>query len=141
MIKFFLIVNKRGCVRVLHTYDILNQEWKTSQADILKRTFSRDNEQSSFFDFKDWKIVYRKYSSLYCIFGVDEEENELAILELIQLIVETLNDYIGKMTELDIMFNIDKVYMILDEIISNGTISETSNFRILSPLQSIDNRV
>jgi len=33
------------------------------------------------------------------------------------------------------MFNLDKVYMVLDEMIINGRIAETCQERILAPIQ------
>jgi AP-4 complex subunit sigma-1 len=70
--------------------------------------------------------------------GVDEYENELAILELIHLIVETLDSYFNNVCELDIMFNLEKAYMILDEVILNGRLVETNQSRILEPIYLID---
>ena len=37
-----------------------------------------------------------------------------------------------------IMFNLDRVYMILDEMIINGTVAQTSKERILIPVQLLD---
>ena len=37
-----------------------------------------------------------------------------------------------------IMFNLDRVYMILDEMIINGTVAQTSRERILAPIQLMD---
>ena len=36
------------------------------------------------------------------------------------------------------MFNLDRVYMILDEMIINGTVAQTSRERILAPIQLMD---
>ncbi|XP_015248029.1 PREDICTED: AP-4 complex subunit sigma-1 [Cyprinodon variegatus] len=41
-------------------------------------------------------------------------------------------------SELDIMFNLDSVHIILDEMIQNGRIVETNKCRILAPLTAID---
>ncbi len=43
----------------------------------------------------EYKVVYRRYASLYIIIGVDndEDENELSLLEFIHNIVETLDRY------------------------------------------------
>jgi hypothetical protein len=82
--------------------------------------------------------VYRRYASLYFIIGVDPEENELAILELIHFIVETFDKYFSNVCELDIMFNIDKAHMLIDEIVMNGNIVETNQRNVLSPIALLD---
>ncbi len=41
-----------------------------------------------------FKVIYRRYASLYFVMGVDDdEENELSILEFIHNLVETLDRY------------------------------------------------
>lgn len=39
------------------------------------------------------------------------------------------------------MFNLDKVHIILDEMILNGHVAETNKSRILAPLQALDRMV
>jgi len=70
--------------------------------------------------------------------GIDDKENELAILELIHLFVETLDAYFSSVCELDIMFSLDRVHMILDEMILNGEIVDTNKKNILDPVYLID---
>ena len=100
--------------------------------------FSFSLLQCSFMDYKDYKVVYRRYAALYFITGIDQEENELAILEVIHMLVETFDKYFNKVCELDIMCNLEKAHMLLDEIINNGHIVETNMARILAPVQVID---
>lgn len=64
--------------------------------------------------------------------------NLLCIYELIHMIVETLDKYYSNVCELDIMFNIHDTYFIIDEIIINGYICETSKKHILKPIKLID---
>lgn len=52
--------------------------------------------------------------------------------------VEVLDKYFSRVSELDIMFNLDKVHIILDEMILNGHIVETNKNRILAPLLALD---
>jgi len=51
--------------------------------------------QCSFFDYKDHKVVFRRYASLYFIVGVEPDTNELSVLEFIHSFVETLDLYFG----------------------------------------------
>eukprot|EP00953_Heterococcus_sp_UTEX-ZZ885_P006326 3868-Heterococcus_DN1.PRE.9 len=62
------------------------------EAEVVRRCFSRSELQCSFFEFRGYKIIYRRYASLFFIVGVDssDAENELGILEFIHCLVETL---------------------------------------------------
>lgn len=57
-------------------------------------------------------MVYRRYASLFFLVGVDEEENELAVLEFIHAFVESLDQYFGNVCELDIMHYLGTVHFI-----------------------------
>ena len=49
-------------------------------------------------------------------------QNEMAYLEFIHNLVETMDKYFENVCELDIMYNIEKAHYILDEMIMNGQI-------------------
>ncbi|ESQ50350.1 hypothetical protein EUTSA_v10002117mg [Eutrema salsugineum] len=87
---------------------------------------------------RNYKIVYRRYASLFFMVGVDDDENELAILEFIHLLVETMDKHFGNVCELDIMFHLEKAHFMLEEMVMNGCIVETSKANILSPIQLMD---
>lgn len=111
--------------------------------------------QCSFVEHRNYKIIYRRYASLFFLVGVEGEEvrhlllchmplfscqqgplmpdtkhcrhhllpvllqhheacigckqNELAILEFIHCLVETLDRYFSNVCELDLMFNMEMV--------------------------------
>ena len=89
-------------------------------------------------EYKSYKVVYRRYASLYVIMGVDSEENELGMLEFIHHIIETFDRYFENVCELDLMFGIEKAHMILDEMIMDGQVAETNRNRALAPVGHID---
>ena len=64
--------------------------------------------------------------------------NELAYLEFIHNLVETLDKYFENVCELDIMFNIEKAHFVLDEMVMNGSIYETNKATILSQIYALD---
>eukprot|EP00053_Salpingoeca_punica_P013597 m.122982 g.122982 ORF g.122982 m.122982 type:complete len:145 (+) comp16238_c0_seq3:64-498(+) len=139
MIKFVLLVNKQGQTRLSQYYEYRDVTSRTTdEAEIIRKCLARAENQCSFIEYKSFKLVFRRYASLYFIVGIDNSENELAILEMIHMIVETLDQYFEGVCELDIMFNIEKAHMILDEIIANGEIVESNRSRILAPVQLID---
>ncbi|KAJ8288568.1 hypothetical protein COCON_G00012270 [Conger conger] len=139
MIKFLLMANKQGQIRLAKYYEHVDIAKRASlEADIVKSCLSRRKEECSFVEYKDYKLVYRQYAGIYVIVGVNETENELAIFELVHNFVEVLDKYFSRVSELDIMFNLDKVHIILDEMILNGHLVETNKCRILAPLLVLD---
>lgn len=70
--------------------------------------------------------MYRQYATLYIVFIVDNGENELAILDLIQVFVESMDRCFSAVCELDLIFNMHKIHYILNEIIVGGMVIETN---------------
>ena len=140
MIRFILMVNKQGQTRLSSYYEWLSIEERNAlEAEIIRKCLSRTENQCSFMEYRGYRVIYRRYASLFFIVGVDqEEENELGILELIHALVETLDKYFENVCELDIMFNLEKAHFILDEIVCNGQIVETNKTNILQPILLMD---
>ncbi|XP_040267118.1 AP-4 complex subunit sigma-1 [Bufo bufo] len=139
MIKLFLIVNKQGQTRLSRYYDCTEVQKRTVlESEVIKLCLSRPKDQCSFIEYKDFKLVFRQYAALFIVVGIDESENEMAIFELIHNFVEVLDKYFSRVSELDIMFNLDKVHIILDEMVLNGCVVETNKNRILAPLLVLD---
>ncbi|KAG3248321.1 hypothetical protein PI124_g6993 [Phytophthora idaei] len=119
MIKFVLMVNKQGQTRLAQYYDFLSiQERVALEAEIIRKCLGRSESQCSFVEYRGYKVIYRRYASLFFIVGVkdDDSENELGILEFIHALVETMDKYFESVCELDIMFNLEKAHFILDEM-------------------------
>ncbi|XP_026142096.1 AP-4 complex subunit sigma-1 [Carassius auratus] len=139
MIKFLLMVNKQGQTRLSKYYEQVELGKRAAlEADVVRGCLARRKEECSFVEYKDYKLVYRQYAALLIVVGVTENENELSIYELVHNFVEVLDKYFSRVSELDIMFNLDKVHIILDEMILNGHIVETNKNRILAPLLALD---
>ncbi|QSZ33607.1 hypothetical protein DSL72_005175 [Monilinia vaccinii-corymbosi] len=94
--------------------------------------------QSNFVEFRNNKIVYRRYAGLFFCACVDANDNELAYLEAIHFFVEVLDSFFGNVCELDLVFNFYKVYAILDEVFLAGEIEETSKQVVLTRLEHLD---
>lgn len=92
----------------------------------------------SFLEYKDEKIVYKRYASLYFVAAIEPDDNELIALEVIHRYVELLDRYFGNVCELDIIFNFEKAYFILDELVIAGEIQETSKKRVINAIQAQD---
>ncbi len=59
-------------------------------------------------------------------------------LEVIHRFVELLDKYFGSVCELDIIFNFEKAYFILDEFLLAGEIQETSKKQVLKAIAAQD---
>ena len=71
-------------------------------------------------DWRELKLVYRRYASLLFLVAVDQDDNELITLEMIHLFVEVLDKHFGNVCELDLVFNFYKAYWLLDEVFMAG---------------------
>jgi AP-4 complex subunit sigma-1 len=140
MIQFILLVNKQGQTRLASYTTWLSIAERTAlEAEIIRKALSRTELQCSFMSFREFKVIYRRYASLYFIVGVDDEDaNELAILEFIHALVESLDRLFQNVCELDLMFHLDLAHHVLDEMVANGNIIETNKTNILKPIQLMD---
>jgi len=110
-----------------------------SPSQVHRLVAPRDQKyQSNFVEFRNHKVVYRRYAGLFFCACVDTNDNELAFLEAIHFFVEVLDAFFGNVCELDLVFNFYKVYAILDEVFLAGEIEETSKQVVLTRLEHLD---
>ncbi|KAJ7025503.1 clathrin coat assembly protein ap17 [Mycena alexandri] len=139
MIRFILVQNRQGKTRLAKWYVPYEDEEKVRlRGEVHRAVSSRDQRfQSNFVEFRNYKIVYRRYAGLFFCVCVDANDNELAYLEVIHFFVEVLDNYFENVNELDLVFNFYKVYAILDEIFLAGEIQETSKDVVLLRLEEL----
>ncbi|KAK9824391.1 hypothetical protein WJX72_009950 [[Myrmecia] bisecta] len=139
-IKFVLLVNKQGQTRLAKYTDqgMSVEERRALEGEIVRKCLARSEKQCSFIEHRNYKVIYRRYASLFFLVGVDGDENELAILELIHCLVETLDRYFSNVCELDLMFNLEMAHFIVDEMLMNGCIVETNKTNVLAPIQLLE---
>jgi|UniRef100_A0A914NYC3 AP-3 complex subunit sigma len=138
MIKAILVFNNHGKPRLLKFYTHYTEE---EQQHIVRETFQllskRDDNVCNFLEGgtliggSDYKLIYRHYATLYFVFCVDSSESELGILDLIQVFVETLDRRFENVCELDLIFHVEKVHHILNELVMGGMVLETNMNEIL----------
>ena len=94
-LRFVLMVNKQGQTRLAQYYERQPMDERCAlEAEVIRKCLARTETQCSFFEYRGYKVVYRRYASLFFIVGVEgEDENELSILEFIHALVETLDRY------------------------------------------------
>ena len=67
------------------------------ESEIIRKCLSRSELQCSFLEYRGYKVIYRRYASLFFIVGTkpdpmvpgaENHENELGMLEFIHAVVE-----------------------------------------------------
>mmetsp|Transcript_45890 Transcript_45890/g.115555 ORF Transcript_45890/g.115555 Transcript_45890/m.115555 type:complete len:143 (+) Transcript_45890:171-599(+) len=139
MIRYLLVQNRQGRTRLSKWYvPYEDDEKRQLQFEVHRVVNSREARFTNFVEFRQHKVVYRRYAGLYFCVCCDPADNDLALLEAIHLFVEVLDAYFGNVCELDLVFNFNNVYFILDEILLAGELMETSKTQILSHIASIE---
>ncbi|KAH7825549.1 Adaptor protein complex 1 (AP-1), sigma subunit [Monocercomonoides exilis] len=139
MIHFFILVNRVGKCRLQRWFDGAPEKEQTRIIrELATAVLTRSSKLCNFLEYKGLKVVYRKYASLYFITGIDPQDNEFVILELIQQYVEMLDAYFGSVCELDLVFNFHKAYYLLQELLMAGEILDTSKKVILQAMKTQD---
>ncbi|ORX42148.1 AP-1 complex subunit theta-1 [Piromyces finnis] len=140
MINFMLLVSRQGKVRLTKWF---NSNWTTKERskivkEVSSLVLSRRTKMCNVIEYKELKIVYRRYASLFFIAGIDANDNELLCLEIIHRYVEVLDRYFGNVCELDLIFNFNKAYYILDELLIAGELQEPSKKAVLRVIAQQD---
>eukprot|EP00002_Diphylleia_rotans_P039440 TRINITY_DN9147_c0_g1_i1.p2 TRINITY_DN9147_c0_g1~~TRINITY_DN9147_c0_g1_i1.p2 ORF type:complete len:155 (+),score=41.59 TRINITY_DN9147_c0_g1_i1:110-574(+) len=139
MIHFVLLISRQGKVRLSKWYSAYNAKEKTKYSkEITSMVLGRSPKLCNFLPWKDHKIVYKRYASLFFVMCVDNDDNELMVLEMIHHYVELLDRYFGNVCELDLIFNFHKAYFILDEMLIDGELQESSKKSILRMMAAQD---
>ncbi|XP_061775455.1 AP-1 complex subunit sigma-3a isoform X2 [Nerophis ophidion] len=139
MIRFLLLFSKQGRLRLQKWFTPLtDREKKKVIRDMMAIVLARLPRSCNFLQWRDLKIVYKRYASLYFCAGLEEQDNELLSLEVLHRYVELLDKYFGNVCELDIIFNFEKAYYILDEFLMGGEVLETSRVAVGVSLEEAD---
>ncbi|CAH9057500.1 unnamed protein product [Cuscuta europaea] len=143
MIRAVIVMNNKGKPRIVRFYEHQPME---KQQELIRKIYgvlcSRPENVSNFVKVdslfeSDARLVYKTYATLHVIFIFDDSENELAMLDLMQVFVETLDKCFGNVCELDVVFNFNKVNAILNEIILGGQVLETSSMEVVKAVEDI----
>ena len=129
MIHAVLVFNKQSKMRL--------QKWYSCECDrerftksIAGQICSRDKTFSSILEYLGYKIVFKKFASLFFAVCIDTDDNEFDALNIIGLFVEMLDSQFGSVCELDMIFEFERSYQILDEILLAGHLQESSKTEV-----------
>lgn len=141
-VQFVLLLSRQGKVRLSKWYSTYTQKERAKVIrDVTPMVLSRALKLCNFLDWKDIKVVYKRYASLYFVMGIDSSDNELITLELVHHFVEVLDRYFGNVCELDLIFNFHKAYFMLDEMLLAGELQEPSKKAITRVIEAQDQLV
>jgi AP-1 complex subunit sigma 1/2 len=139
MIQFLLLFSRQGKLRLQKWFTAFQEGNKKKMSrDLINVILTRKPKMSAFLEWQDYKIVYKRYASLYFCCAIENTDNELIALEIIHRYVELLDKYFGSVCELDIIFNFEKAYFMLDEFIIGGEVQETSKKNVLKAIAAQD---
>ncbi|ONK61617.1 uncharacterized protein A4U43_C08F31820 [Asparagus officinalis] len=141
-IHFVLLISRQGKVRLTKWYSPYAQKERSKVIRELSGVIlTRGPKLCNFVEWRGYKVVYRRYASLYFCMCIDANDNELEMLEIIHHFVEILDRYFGSVCELDLIFNFHKAYYILDEILIAGELQESSKKTVARLIAAQDSLV
>nr|ACR34440.1 unknown [Zea mays] len=114
MIQAVMVISTQAKPRLLKFYSFQPPEKHQDLVRCVFQLLSARPESASNFVKVDsifgpgTKMVYKHLATLYFVFVFDSSENELAMLDLVQVFVETLDRCFKNVCELDIVFNFNK---------------------------------
>jgi AP-2 complex subunit sigma-1 len=95
-IRYLLVQNRQGRTRLSKWYvPYEDDEKRQLQFEVHRVVNSREARFTNFVEFRQHKVVYRRYAGLYFCVCCDPTDNDLALLEAIHLFVEVLDSYFG----------------------------------------------
>ncbi|RCK59137.1 AP-1 complex subunit sigma-1 [Candida viswanathii] len=138
-IQFLFLISRQGKTRLSKWYQTISQKEKAKIIRELSTIIlSRRAKMCNVLEYKDMKIIYRRYASLFFVIGVNSDDNELIGLEIIHRFVEQMDKLYGNVCELDIIFGFDKAYHVLDELLIDGYMQESSKKEVLKRVNQQD---
>ncbi|CAD0084281.1 unnamed protein product, partial [Aureobasidium vineae] len=81
-------------------------------------------------------VTYRHYATLYFIVISTSTESPLALLDLIQVFVESLDRLFENVCELDLIFNFETLHAVLGEMIVGGVVIETGLDKVVQGVKA-----
>ncbi|CAH2219651.1 AP-1 complex subunit sigma-2 isoform X1 [Pelobates cultripes] len=98
--QFMLLFSRQGKLRLQKWYvPLSDKEKKKITRELVQTVLARKPKMCSFLEWRDLKIVYKRYASLYFCCAIEDQDNELITLEIIHRYVELLDKYFGSVSQ------------------------------------------
>ncbi|ODV96326.1 hypothetical protein PACTADRAFT_49689 [Pachysolen tannophilus NRRL Y-2460] len=134
-IRYIILLSRQGKVRLTKWYTAIPQKDRLKIIrELTAIVLSRRAKMCNVLEYKDSKLIYRRYASLFFVAGIDNNDNELLSLEIIHRYVEQMDKSYGNVCELDIIYDFERALSILDQLIVNGEIIESSKTSVLKTM-------
>lgn len=134
-----MLINRQGKLRLWKWFDSGTENARDRVVqDIVSLVLPRRANMSNVVRRRYDKIIYKRYVSLYFIACIDDDDNELLMLELLHMFVESLDGYFGNVCELDLIFNFTQAHWILNNVFVSGELVECSKSAAIAAAQDAD---
>lgn len=136
MIDYILFLSKTGKCCFFKSY--LNSF--ISLEELIKQVvaiISSNQESNIVYDielkgFEKGRRLYYKYlGEVFIVFICDKLENELAVIDFINLLVSVSDDLFNGFAENLVLMNMEKMHLIIDEMITGGIVTELDKSEII----------
>lgn len=139
MYKFLLIANCDHRLRYgYYFYPVDKAQRPSLESALIQKCLSRNQNSCSFFVHDGFSIVYRRVGQLIFIIGTDGDENNLAVYEFVHAFIQVLDAYFSGVTEKKIIADFHKLHLVLQQMVTNGRVSETNVQNVLERLRAFD---
>jgi AP-1 complex subunit sigma 1/2 len=144
MFEFLLLISRHGKTRLSKYWAPYSAKDKARIVrEAAQLAINRPAKASNFIDNairlstgQQLKLVSKRYASLFFVCAISPDENELLALEKIHHFVEVLDKYFRNVCELDLIYNFHRAYMLLDEVMLNGELLDSSKKSILKAVHN-----
>ncbi|XP_008634556.2 PREDICTED: AP-1 complex subunit sigma-1A [Corvus brachyrhynchos] len=97
--RFMPLFSRQGKLRLQKWYlATADKDKKKMVRELMQVVLARKPKMCSFLEWRDLKVVYKRYASLYFCCAIEGQDNELITLELIHRYVELLDKYFGSVS-------------------------------------------
>ena len=145
MIETILILNKLGTCIYYKNFSDMDFSSIQHLSNSVFSAVSNTKDSNIVYDFsyqhnnKQFisSVFFRYEEGVYIVFICDELENELATIDLINIIYEIAKEIFKGINEDVIVHNLEKVHVLIDEIITGGVVIEVNKKIIIQSYKEI----
>uniref|UniRef100_A0A0K0FMT7 AP complex subunit sigma n=1 Tax=Strongyloides venezuelensis TaxID=75913 RepID=A0A0K0FMT7_STRVS len=131
MFHFIIAINNEGKPLVQKWFEAFSEkEKKMYLRDIWATMATRNFSACNILEYKDFKVVYAKYSTVFFVCAISKDDNELISISIIDRLVRALSHLIPKICELTLEENFRTVHHLIDEMFCAGELQESSIYLI-----------